>query len=1736
MGRTGEERAPDALCGLFPGSGREGLCPATYQREQGAPVGTGEAQGGPDLLIRGWPELAGKVVGEGGEEGGGGPLALEITLALVPEAAERQGWCPPKWVPYRYEFCFYIPAAPALSWKEARIFCQDQKADLVVIKDYSKQTFLRNLTEGARGHASYFWIGLARREAQLTWVDGTPISQSWYSHWLQGHPGKEHCVQLVGIYTAQWRDWDCEASTSFICEKPVKDAFSSTSRKVRFRSHCYAFHFPSLREQRSWREAQSFCQKLGGDLAIIHDEGENAFLSSAFPEDGWHLWIGLRLGALWKWSDASAPTYLRWHSAPTTGQDQCAALSLRPLDSRQHGTWKARPCQVRPTAEYVGFICQLQYDSCGPPEPVWFLLPGGMGPYATADVTFSLSGHAAFSLALTCFHPNSTLFLIIFEYNATHIHGSILSEHGRFLVHKNYPHAPFPSGLNTWSFISYPDGFACFFNHQERFRLSGSQEAFLANISSLQISGATVVNASLEYPLSSDLRFPYGSSLQLEDAVHCYLGNFTLGLWIRSSFLDSPRMCAVSYSLKWRQQAEFALFLLSPSGLEFYAKGALLFSSSRVLLLDGSWHHLAVSVSNTPGVAPCQVFVDGESRQADLSESSGFLWKGLSLGGRLSLGQLEGGHGGTSFYAGDLSEVNLWDRALSEFPVKQMAALRNRWKFPGNVVSWSQLVAKKPPSVQISPPSEEPAPPFVWLGLLRLREKAAWVLCTDPERPILHIQPLPGPCAGRALWGLQLNGRLRNIADPPACLLVTSGGSSVLSSWDCSADPRSSFRLLPDMRLQSLHSGLCVFQEAANATLYLGKCTARALYFLLDQDVHCPRSRGWRAWKDKCLFFVLDVALEWSQAQRFCQRFHGGSLLSLNSPQDLMWLQGQVPRSLWTGLHSTGRDLWSWLDGSQFNQALRRFMYSLEPSGTAVCMLALASGFLKAEPCHRPHRWICQAPRRSDLYMTFPGKSFVGAKAADLSFRSLRAAQQQCSALGEGCEVVVSTAAGHHLMVGRRFVSLEDPGAAAAVHVRARCSPGYSGQDCQSMCPRCEPSLSCNPLTGLCEGFLYYREAPALVASLKCLPPEVWVFERGSCWSYERYSSRAEAQAVCKRYLGSTVRKVPPLSKIPAGPSADGRGGSQQPGGSLWACQRDEDARLPSFREKLLISHQDAAPVQRHASLQEAEDACYLQKERCTGLLSLKGAHYTLAGTVLVDSPGSGALLSVKAACSPGFCGKRCQGRCSPCLSTQAWNPLTGRCDGSLRCVHRFSPSCLHGLVHSRCPRGPGWWFWGGHCYYVEEQGSKSWQEAKAACQAYGENVTLLVLNSAKEKAWVAAMVRRGSWTGLSDADGDGVWRWEGGHADSLSPPWLPGVPLVTGGCLEILPGGDPDVAASACSHLRPWVCEGLWAPRSSCPAEPGWSYWNGSCYFWNSSSAAAWPEAQEACRRFRKTELLYLTSLQEMDWLRSHFQGTFWTGLNDQEEESVFRWTALEPLTKHVAQHLREDLGNGGLKDCVWFDSATGLLSDASCGEERPFVCKCPEATEWFDQWTGYGVAGEPSLLYPSAETLEGAKRECLLERPVCVAVLETRSGFYLLSSKDEARPKADSVLHVWTICAEGFSGLACHKPSAGGARPACDCSGTFETTAEKVCGVPVQTCVEDCQRMTPWTNCSLCIPVCTEASLSFLGPEEFGLLTMIQFKVSHSLNLTAEDERDRAVSSKVLYVSTMEKKRRGQ
>ncbi|XP_044296094.1 uncharacterized protein LOC123028390 isoform X1 [Varanus komodoensis] len=228
---------------------------------------------------------------------------------------------------------------------------------------------------------------------------------------------------------------------------------------------------------------------------------------------------------------------------------------------------------------------------------------------------------------------------------------------------------------------------------------------------------------------------------------------------------------------------------------------------------------------------------------------------------------------------------------------------------------------------------------------------------------------------------------------------------------------------------------------------------------------------------------------------------------------------------------------------------------------------------------------------------------------------------------------------------------------------------------------------------------------------------------------------------------------------------------------------------------------------------------------------------------------------------------------------------------------------------------------------------------------------------------------------------------------------------------------------------------------------------------------------------------------------------------------------------TRSRRRYLRDDPADGGLKDCVWLDAGTGLLHDARCEEERPFLCKAAEGLDRFEEWPGRGVAGDPGPLFPSAEGLAQARQACLLHRRECAAVLQTGSGFYLLASTEGLVPRADSTLFVWTICAEGFAGPACRTTLARAPRPACDCSGRLQTSAGKVCGVPVQACVDDCRRVTSWANCSACLPSCTEASVSQLEPEQLALVAMARWRMSRSLNLTTEDKQDRGSSSRIIY-----------
>ncbi|XP_051892713.1 CD209 antigen-like protein D [Pristis pectinata] len=126
-----------------------------------------------------------------------------------------------------------------------------------------------------------------------------------------------------------------------------------------------------------------------------------------------------------------------------------------------------------------------------------------------------------------------------------------------------------------------------------------------------------------------------------------------------------------------------------------------------------------------------------------------------------------------------------------------------------------------------------------------------------------------------------------------------------------------------------------------------------------------------------------------------------------------------------------------------------------------------------------------------------------------------------------------------------------------------------------------------------------------------------------------------------------------------------------------------------------------------------------------------------------------------------------------------------------------------------------------------------------------------------------------------------------------------------------------------------------------NCPGDPDWHIFKRHCYLWSPTLSATWEKALSFCRAYRGTELLYLDTIDEKDWLATKVSGVYWTGLNDRAAESDFHWTTNDPLNAALIPYFRNDLRNGDLKDCVQLDTNFGLLTDIQCSVENNFVCK---------------------------------------------------------------------------------------------------------------------------------------------------------------------------------------------------
>lgn len=191
------------------------------------------------------------------------------------------------------------------------------------------------------------WIGLndINHEHTYLWTDGSPV---YYTNWAKGsrsYYSKDDCVYMKKNPIEQagkWKDGDCKASKSYICQKNTDPKLQSSQAVVPM----FGFNnydddrYAVINYKMNWEEAQKNCKDQHADLASILDPYVEAYLWLQTLKHGEPVWIGLNSNTthgLYMWSDRRRSRYHNWASGEPNKNAACAYLDL-------DGFWKTTSC------------------------------------------------------------------------------------------------------------------------------------------------------------------------------------------------------------------------------------------------------------------------------------------------------------------------------------------------------------------------------------------------------------------------------------------------------------------------------------------------------------------------------------------------------------------------------------------------------------------------------------------------------------------------------------------------------------------------------------------------------------------------------------------------------------------------------------------------------------------------------------------------------------------------------------------------------------------------------------------------------------------------------------------------------------------------------------------------------------------------------------------------------------------------------------------------------------------------------------------------------------------------------------------------------------------------------------------------------------------------------------------------------------------------------------------------
>ncbi|CAJ0931420.1 unnamed protein product, partial [Mesorhabditis belari] len=195
------------------------------------------------------------------------PLILGFTLIFFFSSTSICQNCP---VPSKYSDIFNAcveARAEALPYEESERACIDNFGEIISIHNAFENTAVAELAKNY-GQNGRIFIGLQKYGNAWSWSASGELD---YVKWGGGEPKKGNCA-VMDSADSSWHTVDCEQPFGRICVLEPKTCYDDWSYYP-VTDFCYYHGF-----NKTFNDAEDFCQTFDGHLASIHSNDENQYI------------------------------------------------------------------------------------------------------------------------------------------------------------------------------------------------------------------------------------------------------------------------------------------------------------------------------------------------------------------------------------------------------------------------------------------------------------------------------------------------------------------------------------------------------------------------------------------------------------------------------------------------------------------------------------------------------------------------------------------------------------------------------------------------------------------------------------------------------------------------------------------------------------------------------------------------------------------------------------------------------------------------------------------------------------------------------------------------------------------------------------------------------------------------------------------------------------------------------------------------------------------------------------------------------------------------------------------------------------------------------------------------------------------------------------------------------------------------------------------------------------------